>query len=187
MRLPVLAAALLIFAPTPSPARTWPDVGPWTVVQTDGMCIMTADYEESGNSTVGIALDVDGHVMVGDANPNWSAEQDEVYHDVSFVIDRDRHAGDAVGIVVQAQRGFAIQGGGELLDAIARAKTLRIYKDGDQIDQIALVGAADGLEELRRCIASERTEQAALRRSPADTRSGNGEATRFAKGLPAHQ
>lgn len=160
-----------IVAATPAMAREWPVSGGWTVAEGDDFCTMTNEFEGPGDSELFLSMYLNGITLLTDVNSEWSAKEDEVYDDITAYMGGTTYGGSrAVGVDFDGKKGFAIRVSPAMVDAIAAARSIHLYKGETRIDRLNLSGTGAAIATMRRCMTALKADHAAAERIAAAER-----------------
>lgn len=161
----IIAAALALLTPMGAAARDWPETAGWTILEGASYCAMTNEFEGPGDSELYLIMRTDGLVLLADVNSQWSSKEDEVYDDITAVMDGTTYGGSkAVGMSFSGKNGFAVALSPRMVDDVAKARSIRLYKGETKIDHLNLSGTAAAIAVTRRCLATLRSADAAAER-----------------------
>lgn len=171
MHIAILTALLALAVPTAATARTWPDAGGWTIAEGGDFCIMTSEFEGPGDSELYLTINADGLVLMADVNSAWSSQDGAVYKDITAVMGDTEYGGtDAIGVEVNGKKGFLVKLSPTMVDDIAAARSISLYKGEAKMDHLNLSGTGAAIAMTRRCVAALRANRAALEREAAAER-----------------
>lgn len=167
----MIALMLTFFAPAVAHARTWPETGGWAISQGSDFCVMSNEFEGPGDSEVHLSMYREGPILLGVFNSNWSSKEGEVYEDIAAVMGDAQYGGSkAVGMDLDGKSGFAIKLSPSMVEDMAAARSIRLYKGETSMDHLNLTGTSAAIAMTRRCLAVVKADHAALERDAAAER-----------------
>ena len=162
---------VLALTVTPLQARTWADAGGWEVAEStdrDG-CYMASEFQGPGDTTLILTHQLNGRILLGVSNTNWSISKDDKFADLRYVLDKVAYSGgEAVAVIHNdGSKGFVTLLNADFLTDFAASKSLDIKRGDVVVDELLLNGSAAGLAQMGKCMAHLKAVEAAAAREKA--------------------
>lgn len=134
-------------------ARDWPDAGGFEIHEGEQFCYLYSLYKGPGESALSLAVNRQGAVMVMVLNDDWSAKPDVEYKDLEFLLDGISYDGGvATGIENGGKHGFMQPMNKDFLPHFVQSSYLNVYKSGQIVDRLSLVGSGAAVAAVKRCV-----------------------------------
>lgn len=158
----LITLSALTMVPGIAEARSWPETGGWGISQGSDFCVMSNEFEGPGDSEMFVTLYDSGMILLGVFNSNWSSKDDEVYDDITAAMGDIQYGGSqAIGLTLDGKSGFGIKLHPSMLNALAGASSIRLYKGDAKMDHLNLSGTGVAIAMVKRCLATVKAENAA--------------------------
>ena len=162
--LAAVLSAMIAIAP-PATARDYPpkQIGAWTLAASeDGQgCFLTRQYDDVGDTTLLLGLDVDGTNHLSVLNDNWSIKPKQRLK-LSFRLSKGGYKDQfSIGLASNGKQGFVTTFEVRFVTYFATSEALQITRGTIPVAQLDLAGSGAAVAELRRCVEAHRVAAAA--------------------------
>lgn len=120
-------------------------------------------HEGKGETELTVILNLDGSVLIGAENANWSSDKGQKYA-ITYILNGNSYSGGTtlgVGDTGDGKKSFVGKFDADILDDLAKAKFIAFYRGETLVDSLLLDGSGAGLAVARRCLAAMKRDRAA--------------------------
>lgn len=161
----LIAAAWAVCSPAMA-QQHWQGADNFEIVELEGGCAVTAEYEAEGRSDTRFFLSHrPDEVSFALTSLDWTKPAGPIEVTIEFLPNGESYEGRAAPLTLESfYNGFVVKFDASVLNDFAAANSVRVMRGDVIVDHLSLSGSAATTATLRRCTAAAAAKEAARQR-----------------------